>query len=171
MTASPLSLTEMCARTCGPLRALLLGLALVFAGSANAAEPVKGELSVFTDGGFTRLVFRLDEEVEAKVKVSGAIMVISFKQPINVPVDNLNARAPGVISAARRDPDGSAIRIALARKVKVNLIHAAERLYVDLLPDNWTGIMPGLPQEVVDELSRRLREAERQLHSSAWPKN
>ena len=71
---------------------------------------------------------------------------------------------PSYISAARRDPDGTAIRIALARKVKVNLIAAAERLYVDLLPDTWKGMMPGLPQEVVDELSRRAREAERQLH-------
>ena len=144
------------------LGALLLSLAL--AAGAYAAEPVKGELSVFTDGGYTRLVFRLDDEVEAKVRVSGAVMVISFKKPVDVAVDRLNASAPGTISAARRDPDGTAIRIALASKVKVNLISAAERLYVDLLPDTWTGVMPGLPQEVIDELARRAREAERQLH-------
>jgi tetratricopeptide (TPR) repeat protein len=49
--------------------------------------------------------------------------------------------------------------------VKVNSIPAAERLYVDIMPDNWTGVKPGLPQEVVDDLSRRTREAERQLKS------
>ena len=68
------------------------------------------------------------------------------------------------ISAARRDPDGTAIRLALARKLKVNTIPAGEWLFVDLLPENWKGVMPGLPQEVIDELARRAREAERQLH-------
>ena len=40
------------------------------------------------------------------------------------------------------------------RKVKVNSMTAGERLFVDLLPENWTGVPPGLPQEVVDELAR-----------------
>jgi hypothetical protein len=79
-------------------------------------------------------------------------------------VERLNVNAPEFISAARRDPDGSAIRLALLRKVKVNTIAAAERLYVDLLPEAWKGPMPGLPQEVIDELVRRARTAESQLH-------
>ena len=81
-----------------------------------------------------------------------------------VAVERLSVNAPGVISAARRDPDGSAIRIALTQKIKMNTIGAAERFYVDLLPETWEGPMPGLPQEVIDELVRRAREAERQLH-------
>jgi tetratricopeptide (TPR) repeat protein len=155
MTALPHSLQVM--------RALLLALALFVGAGARAEEPVKGEVSVFTDGGYVRLVFRLDEAVEANVRNTGAIMVIAFKKPVQIPVERINGGAPGVISAARRDPDGKAIRLALARKVKVNLIPAAERLYVDLLPDTWQGVMPGLPQAVVDELAGRAREAERQL--------
>jgi hypothetical protein len=143
---------------------MLLALAVVFNTSAHAAEAVKGEVAVFTDGGFTRLVFRLEQEVAAKAQISGAVMVLSFKKPIDVAVGRINALAPDYISAARRDPDGSAIRVALARKVKVNLIPAGERLYVDLLPDTWKGMLPGLPQEVVDELARRAREAEQQLN-------
>ena len=61
-------------------------------------------------------------------------------------------------SRRHRDP------LALARKVKVNTIPAGEWLYVDLLPDTWKGVVPGLPQEVIDELARRARDAERQLH-------
>ncbi len=147
------------------LDALLLALALMAAGTAKAADRINGELSITTDSGFARLIFRMDEEVEAKVRVSGAIMVISFAKPVKVAVDRMNANAPDFVSAARLDPDGSAIRIALARQVKVNTIPAAERLYVDILPDNWKGVMPGLPQEVVDDLSRRTREAERQLRT------
>lgn len=142
-------------------RVCLFAIAIGVAAPAFADDPVKGTVSVFTENGYTRLLFRLDQEVPARIDVAGTIMVISFKAPVNIPVEALSASAPGYISVARRDPDGTAIRIALARKVKVNTIRAAERFYVDLLPDTWTGLTPGLPQEVIDDLARRAREAER----------
>jgi tetratricopeptide (TPR) repeat protein len=148
------------------LYALLFTLALTAANAqAQAQERIKGELAIATDAGYLRLIFRLDEEVPAKVRISGAIMVITFEKPISIAVDRINAAAPNYVSASRLDPDGKAIRIALARAVKINSIPAAERLYVDIMPDNWAGVLPGLPQEVVDDLSRRTREAERQLRS------
>lgn len=160
MTAMPFTLSHA--------RAWLLALAAVAslaAAPARADDPVRGELKVYTDGGYARMVFRFAEEVGATVSVSGAIMVINFKKPVNVSVDGLSAGARDYVSAARRDPDGTAIRIALVRpNVKVNTIPAAERLYVDMLPATWSGILPGLPQEVVDELANRARQAERQLH-------
>ena len=142
--------------------ALLFALALT---TAKAEDRIKGELAIATDAGYLRLIFRLDEEVPAKVRISGAIMVITFAKPVSIAVDRINASAPEYVSASRLDPDGTAIRIALARTVKVNSIPAAERLYVDIMPDNWRGVVPGLPQEIVDDLSRRTREAERQLRS------
>jgi tetratricopeptide (TPR) repeat protein len=144
--------------------ALLTALALAPVGAARADDPIKGEVKAVVDGGYVRLMFQFDEAVEATARVSGAIIVITFNKPVTVAVERLNVNAPDVISAARRDPDGSAIRLALTHKVKVNTTMAAERLYVDLLPENWTGPMPGLPQEVIDGLVRRAREAERQLH-------
>ncbi|HZP70906.1 MAG TPA: tetratricopeptide repeat protein [Pseudolabrys sp.] len=135
-----------------------------FLPDTRADDPIKGEVKALADGGFVRLLFQFDEAVEANVRVSGAIVVIGFKKPVAVAVEKLNTTAPDYISAARRDPDGSAIRIALTRKAKVNTIAAAERLYIDLLPENWKGPTPGLPQEVIDELVRRAREAESQLH-------
>jgi tetratricopeptide (TPR) repeat protein len=82
-----------------------------------------------------------------------------------VPVDKLGGMAPGYISAARQDPDGMSIRVALAQKVTVHSIPAAERLYVDLMPAGWRGLPPGLPQAVIDELARRAREAELKLRN------
>lgn len=153
-------------RVCGWLRAFALFLAfcLLPASAARADDPLKGDVKAVIDGGFARLLFHFDEPVEANVRVSGAIIVISFKKPVAVAVEKLSASAPDYISAARRDPDGSAIRIALTHKLRVNTIAAAERLYVDLLPESWKGPNPGLPQEVIDELVRRAREAESQLH-------
>lgn len=170
MTALTLSLASLRARARACLRRMrfphvaAMALALSVAPPAHADDPVKGTVSVFTDGGYTRLLFRLEEEVPARINVAGTIMVISFKKPVQIGVERLNDSARDYISVARRDPDGTAIRIALARKVKVNTIKAGERFYVDLLPDNWTGMLPGLPQEVVDDLARRAREAEQLLY-------
>jgi tetratricopeptide (TPR) repeat protein len=144
------------------LAALAL-LALAPVGAVWADDPIKGEVKAVTDGGYVRLMFQFDEAVEATTRVSGAIVIITFNKPVALAVERLNVNVPEYISAARRDPDGSAIRIALMRKVKLNTITAAERLYVDLLPENWKGPMPGLPQEVIDGLVRRARDAERQL--------
>src|SRR6478735_3595197 len=143
--------------------AALALLALAPVGAVRADDPIKGEVKAVTDGGYVRLMFQFDEAVEATTRVSGAIVIITFNKPVALAVERLNVNVPEYISAARRDPDGSAIRIALMRKVKLNTITAAERLYVDLLPENWKGPMPGLPQEVIDGLVRRARDAERQL--------
>ena len=47
---------------------------------------------------------------------------------------------------------------------------AGEQLFVDLLPSTWSGLPPGLPQDVVDELARRARQAEELLQRQAAPK-
>ena len=169
MTALLLGLNTVRARLVARFGACALAFAVLLGAGvhdARADEPVKGTVSVYNDGGFTRLLFRMDDEVPARVDIAGAIMVIKFKKPVDVAVERMNSNAPDYISAARRDPDGTAIRIALARKIKINTITAGERFYVDLLPDTWTGTMPGLPQEVIDDLARRAREAERQLQQS-----
>ncbi|MEX0841064.1 MAG: tetratricopeptide repeat protein, partial [Xanthobacteraceae bacterium] len=120
-----------------------------------------GNVSVTVGDGYARLVFRLEQEVESDVRLANGIVIISFKQPVDVAVDRLGGGASDYIGAARRDPDGMGVRIALSRKVRVNSMAAGERLFVDLLPEPWTGILPGLPQDVVDELARRAREAEK----------
>ena len=38
---------------------------------------------------------------------------------------------------------------------------AGDRLFVDLLPESWSGEPPGLPREVVEELAKRANEADR----------
>ncbi len=132
---------------------------------ATANEPVKGEVSVNTSGGYARIVFRMAEPLDANVRLSGNILIINFSKPIVVPIDNLSAGARDYIGVARRDPDGMALRIALKQKVDVNKQLAGERIYFDLLPPTWTGVRPGLPQEVVEDLARRAQEAERKLRA------
>src|ERR1700716_1669766 len=141
--------------------AILLGLC--WSAPSRAADAIKGEASFSTAGGFARLLLKLTEDVASEVTTAGSIIVIRFERPVNVPVDRLPEGAPDYISSARRDPDGMAIRLSLARRVTVNTMSAGERTFVDLLPDTWTGPPPSLPSEVIRELAERARTAERAL--------
>lgn len=127
------------------------------------AQAVRGEASLNVSGGYARLVLKLAEDVESEVSMAGTILVIRFKKPVDIPVESLSDAAPEYVGSVRRDPDGSAIRLALSRKVTVNSMVAGERIFVDLMPDKWAGAPPGLPPEVVRELSDRARNAERAL--------
>ena len=134
-------------------------------GESSRADPVDGDASVTTDAGYARILIDLKDMVGAKVTESGSVLIVAFDKPVSVPIEKISRMAPTYVSAARLDPDGLAIRLALARKVKVHTIPAAERLYVDLLPSDWVGVPPGLPQAVIDELAKRARQAEQKLRS------
>ena len=144
---------------------LAAGLVLIGLTSSAFARPsrVKGEATFSASGGYARLVLKLAEDVESQVSTAGSILVIRFKRPVDIPVDKLSDAVPDYVGSVRRDPDGSAIRLSLARKVTVNTMTAGERVFVDLLPDSWSGQPPALPAEVVRELSERARVAERAL--------
>src|SRR5579872_2135299 len=92
-----------------------------------AADPVKTSISVDISGGYARLVFNMADDVEAAARASGNVLIVTFKRPIDVSVDRLAGQAAGYISAARRDPDGKAIRVALAQKLTVNAMTAGEK--------------------------------------------
>ena len=126
-------------------------------------DPVKGEATFSAAGGYARLVLKLADDVDSEVTTAGNIIVIQFKHPVDIPVEAIADAVPDYVSSARRDPDGTAIRLSLSRRVTVNTMSAGERIFVDLLPDNWVGAPPSLPSDVIRELSERARTAERAL--------
>ncbi|WP_253706630.1 tetratricopeptide repeat protein [Bradyrhizobium sp. WD16] len=145
------------------LAACGLLLSLISGEPAHAQQAIRGEASFSAGGGYARLVLKLAEDVDTDVSVAGSVLIIRFRKPVDVPIDPLATAVPDYVGSARRDPDGMAIRLALARKVTVNAMDAGERTFIDLMPEGWTGPPPSLPQEVVRELAERAREAERLL--------
>ncbi|CCE03731.1 hypothetical protein [Bradyrhizobium sp. STM 3809] len=143
------------------LSAIVIGLMLSTV--AAGAAPVPGEASLSAQNGYARLVLKFSEDVGADVTTAGSILLIRFDRPASVPIDRWVDAAPDYISSARGDPDGSALRLSLSRKVRVNTMVAGERVFIDLLPDSWTGAPPPLPAEVVRELAERARAAEKAL--------
>jgi tetratricopeptide (TPR) repeat protein len=150
-------------RVCAGVVLVLASAAMERGAAAQpaSAQPVAAELSADTSGGFARIVFRFNGDVDANVRMSNGILVIGFSIPVDVSIDRLNPAAAGYVSAARRDPDGKGLRIALARRFTLHSMQANDRLFVDLMPDSWKGPPPPLPQEVVEELARKAKEAER----------
>ncbi|WP_316204960.1 tetratricopeptide repeat protein [Bradyrhizobium sp. SZCCHNS3004] len=144
----------------GWVLALVIGLAL---STACRAEPVPGQASLSVANGYARLVLKFAEDVGTEVTTAGSILLVRFDRPADIPIDRWVDAAPDYISGARGDPDGSALRLSLSRKVQVNTMTAGERVFIDLLPDSWTGPPPPLPAEVVRELAERARTAERAL--------
>ncbi|WP_407180215.1 tetratricopeptide repeat protein [Bradyrhizobium sp. STM 3562] len=149
-----------------------LGVAVLCAGmlllnltspAAAQSDPVRGEATFAAADGYARLVFKFAEDVGTEVTTAGNIVVIRFERPVDIPVEKIAEAVPDYVSMARRDPDGTAIRLSLSRKVTLNTMTAGERVFVDFLPDGWNGPPPSLPLEVVKELAERARVAERAL--------
>ncbi|KRQ94436.1 hypothetical protein CQ12_32910 [Bradyrhizobium jicamae] len=148
-----------------PIAVALLFAGLTFSQACRADDPVRGEATFTSAGGFARLVLRLAEDVESDVSTAGSIIIIRFRRPVDIPVDKLSDAVPDYVGSARRDPDGTAIRLSLARRATVNTMTAGERIFIDFLPDSWTGPPPALPAAVVRELAERARAAERALRA------
>jgi tetratricopeptide (TPR) repeat protein len=174
--AGRVAYTEVCRKQAGRKRrprrarvvAALLALATLIAIALlsprpAAADAVKATVSAGVENGFARLIFTFGTDVESQVRVANNIVVVSFDRPVDLNVDRVREGTADYIGAARRDPDGKAVRIALARRATMNSMVAGDRLFVDLLPDTWSGLPPGLPREVIEELARRARDAEKKL--------
>ncbi len=138
------------------LAALSLGLGLS-ASALAASASLRGEAM---PPGFGRLALSFDEATPTRVRVSNGVLVVAFAGPVKVDVGKVVRELPDYIAMARVDPDGRGMRFALTRTYKANLIEAGDRVFVDLIPETWTGLLPGPPPEVIAQMAERLRLAE-----------
>ncbi len=150
--------------------AALAGCALLVLASAPCASQtaeaplIKGTVEAkTTDGDFAyaRIVIKLDAYDDVQAHISNNVLIVNFTKPVVLTVDRLPEQLADYIGAARRDPDGRGIRAALAKNVKVNAVSTGEKIFIDLLPEPWSGPPPGLPQDVIEDLTKRARLADR----------
>ena len=121
-------------------------------------------VSGLQDQGFGRIQLRFDTEVEITARAANGVLVIkistrAFRSRASV----WRERCPLMSRWCAIDPDGTGMRLALTQNFSANVLEAGEIAFVDLLPERWTGMAPGLPQEVIADLARRAREAERRF--------
>ena len=150
------------------LAVLVLGAMLAMAFSAVSRAQTDVKLIVTTqEEGYGRMVLTFPSLPAYKVNVHSGVLVLDFDEAIVTTVDDTTVRSPEFIVVGRVDPDGKALRFALAQDVRVNTMEAGEQLFIDLLPKDWKGVPPGLPAEVVAELARRAEDAERKAAREA----
>ena len=141
-------------RRAGLALAILLGLGL----PADAAKLLA--VSGAEAQGYARIAFTFDAAVSIKARLSGGVLVLGYGERAEAGPERLASELPGYLAAVRRDPDGTGLRLALQRPLRVNVQEAGEKVFVDLLPEGWSGLLPPLPPEVVADLARRARAAE-----------
>jgi hypothetical protein len=142
---------------------LLAGCCVAACAWAIASGPAlaaKGTVRGAEMSGFGRAIFKFDTLPKATARQSNGILIITFDEPVTLTSEKLVTELPNYVSAVRLDPDGKGMRLALVKGFRPNLMEAGERLFLDLLPETWRGLAPSLPPDVIEDLSRRAREAE-----------
>ncbi|MFN0264126.1 tetratricopeptide repeat protein [Tepidamorphus sp. 3E244] len=138
---------------------VVMSCLVVFAVSpAQAQQPAKVE--ALQGNGFGRLIFTFPEPMKIKLRATPGVVVLNFPKSVKLDVAKVPTTLSAYIGAARTDPDGKGARFALAAAYNVNMMEAAEKVIVDLLPTTWQGLPPALPQEIIDELAERARNTE-----------
>jgi hypothetical protein len=117
--------------------------------------PEAGRVNVTLEKDYARIVFSFAQKPLHSVNSSAlnsGILILKFDRPVNVELNAITQRLQGYVTSIQQDPDGRSLRFALAQKVRVNTLEAANDLYVDLLPEPWFGATPALPASVMANL-------------------
>ena len=141
----------------------LLASAAPCAAQTAAPSPIRGTVETkVTEGdyAYARIIIKLDAYDDVQAHISNNVLIVTFTKPVALTVDRLAEKISDYVGAARRDPDGRGIRAALAKNVRVNAVSVGEKIFIDLLPEPWSGPPPGLPQDVIEDLTRRARLAD-----------
>ncbi len=122
----------------------------------------QGQLYATEEDGYARLILSfpsLDKLPPYQFRVDNGVLSIEFENPVQILLPDVAITMPNYLSMARLDPDGRGLRLALKSGFNFNRIEAGEKLFVDLMPTSWQGMPPALPQDIIDELAERARQA------------
>ncbi len=147
---------------------LLLLLVFLFGPGVARAAGLVADVAASEQQGYGRVVITFKDRnllPAYDARVSSGVLKISFEAPVRLSVAAVPNALPNFLTVARHDPDGTAIRFALSKEVKVNTMEAGEKLFIDILPANWQGMPPSLPDDVVRALARRAEEALRKARA------
>lgn len=144
---------------------MAIGLVCAFLQPVYAQTSVQSErVEVIAQGqtGYGRLIIRFKDRLNLPsytLKTQGGVMSLEFSKPIEVALPDVTEHLSEYIAVGRLDPDRKGLRFGLKRDYRINKIEAGERLFIDLIPEDWTGLDPALPEEVVKELALRAEQA------------
>ncbi|MDB5505414.1 MAG: hypothetical protein JWR75_52 [Devosia sp.] len=142
----------------------LAALTLLFAAPLSGVGYAQDQGQVFAaaEPGFGRIILSFPGRTDLptyKLKMENGVIALTFDAPVDIALPDLAALLPDYVSIARLDPDKLGLRLGLRTALNFNGMPAGEKLFIDLLPANWSGLPPALPSEVIAELTRRASAA------------
>lgn len=132
------------------------------ASSAFAQAALNAVVTTETKRGYGRFIITLPDRtrfVKYTISTDDNVLVVRLEEPLSLDLDREITPLSDYVLVARKDPEGSVLRFALAADVRVNTMAAGEHLYIDFLPREWRGENPALPQEIVRKLEKRAEDA------------
>lgn len=146
-------------RYVGSSGALLLCIFLL-AGMGTQSAQAQERLSVkaFDNPRYGRLIFDFSERLDLPVYAiqnDNGILSVEFEEDFSVVVPDIATILSRFVTVARVDPGGRGVRLGLQEQFNINTIQAGEKLFLDILDNEWEGEFPGLPDEVIAELAKR----------------
>ncbi|MEM1048908.1 MAG: hypothetical protein AAGL24_22340 [Pseudomonadota bacterium] len=141
---------------------MILCLALVLLGNPAGAQVMEADVEAIDEGRFGRLVITFKDRTllpEYATRIASGVLRVDFTEQVNLSVDDVPVALKSYISVALKDPAGFGIRLGLRDRFRINTMEAGEKLFVDILPRDWRGEPPGLPDDVIKELARRAEAA------------
>jgi len=140
----------------------VVGAAILLFGTTQVAAQERVEVTAMQMEGFGRVVLTFPDRFDLPqytISSENGVLALEFVEPLAVFLPDISGTLAQYVAISRVDPDKRGIRFGLTNIFNVNSLEAGEQLYVDFLPDNWQGLPPGLPAEVVAELARRAQDA------------
>ena len=141
--------------------AALIGIAMVVLGfGAPLHAEEQGQLFATQEEGYGRLILSFpgrDSLPKYEMRIENGVLSLEFDDQVSIILPDVGVTMASYLSVARVDPDGRGLRLGLRSTFAFNRIEAGEKLFIDLMPSNWQGMPPTLPQEIIDELAERAR--------------
>ncbi len=137
-------------------------MAVSVVNGVNAQPILQADLYAEKIDNYARLIINFKERYdlpEYSLRSENNILILKFTEPVNFTSPNVSEILDQFIIASRTDPDKMGIRFALRKDFLINKMEAGEQLFIDILPADWQGALPGLPEEVVEKLALRTKEA------------
>ncbi|HTW34252.1 MAG TPA: hypothetical protein VMD53_06520 [Rhizomicrobium sp.] len=122
-------------------KALMAALAFAALPSAAHADAVTTE----GNDGFGRIIFNLDPIAHVKPALAGGVLTLSFDRKVAINANAIVQGLPGYIAGGRADPDGKTFRFALTQNARLHESSSADRVAIDLVPNNYPGVPADLP--------------------------
>lgn len=126
------------------------------------AAQEQGQLFATQEDGYARLILSFpgrDTLPKYEMRIENGVLSIEFEEKVDIILPDVGVTLAPYLSVARVDPDGRGLRMGMRAAYNFNRIEAGEKLFIDLLPQDWQGMPPALPQEIIDELAERARLA------------